>query len=98
MIFFIYIGALFIVILIAMGILWKRLSEFQNTYEQNEFTRERIEDEKRAPQLTFDKYIEGVSAQSLAELWLDNHPGTLDTKETVTAFYEELMTSSETPV
>ena len=98
MIFFIYIGALFIVILIAMGILWKRLSEFQNTYEQNEFTRERIEDEKRAPQLTFDKYIEGVSAQSLAELWLDNHPGTLETKETVTAFYEEIMSSSENPV
>ena len=98
MIFFIYIGALFIVILIAMGILWKKLSEYQNTYEQNEFTRERIEDEKRAPQLTFDKYIEGVSAQSLAQLWLDSHPGTLETEETVTSYYEEILSSQDVPV
>ncbi len=95
MIFFIYLGVLLIAILVTMGILWKKLSEYQNKYEQNEFTRERIEDEKRAPQLTFENYIEGISSDDLASIWINNHPGTFETQETVTAYYDELITSGE---
>ena len=95
MIFFIYLGVLLIAILIATGILWKKLSEYQDKYEQNEFTRERIEDEKRSPQLTFEEYTEEITSKDLASIWINDHPGTFETQETVTAYYEGLIASGE---
>ncbi len=95
MIFFIYLGVLLIAILIATGILWKKLSEYQEKYEQNEFTRERIEDEKRSPQLAFEKYTEEITSKDLASIWISDHPGTFETQETVTAYYEGLIASGE---
>ena len=95
MIFFIYLGVLLIAILIATGILWKKLSEYQEKYEQNEFTRERIEDEKRSPQLTFEEYTEEITSKDLASIWINDHPGTFETQETVTAYYEGLIASGE---
>lgn len=95
MIFFIYLGVLLIAILIATGILWKKLSEYQDKYEQNEFTRERIEDEKRSPQLTFEEYTEEITSKDLASIWINDHPGTFETQETVTAYYDGLIASGE---
>ncbi|MBR6160126.1 MAG: hypothetical protein IKQ40_07460, partial [Lachnospiraceae bacterium] len=95
MIFFIYLGVLLVAILVTMGILWKKLSEYQDKYEQNEFTRERIEDEKRSPQLTFEEYAEGITSKDLAALWISDHPGTFETEESVTAYYDKLIASDE---
>ena len=95
MIFFIYLGVLLVAILVTMGILWKKLSEYQDKYEQNEFTRERIEDEKRSPQLTFEKYTEEITSKDLASIWINDHPGTFETQETVTAYYDGLIASGE---
>lgn len=91
--------ALFAVI---WGVLWFFLGRYQQKVDAEEAVRaeeQAAKDaelaqknaEKRAPQLAFSEWFESLSGDKLAELWFEAHPGSSDSRETVSGYLNGLL-------
>ena len=89
--YLVYLGLLFIAAFVVLGILWKKLVLFQRSEEEKEITEERLRREEQAPQLFFMEYAEELNAQTLASEYLADHPESLDTLQTATLSFDELL-------
>ena len=91
--YLVYLGLLLVAAFVVIGILWKKLVVFQNAEEEKEMTEERLRKEEQAPQLFFMDFVESLDADLLAKEWLADNPDSLDTLDTASAYFNDLIES-----
>jgi len=101
-----YVIILAVIFAAALAVLWVLLGNYQAKQDviANDEAAEqaRLEEEaayalavKRAPQRTFEKWFADTSAEEWADMWNKNHPESIDSKDKIVAYFDELLSADD---
>ena len=94
-IFFVYLGMLVAVALFFLALLWRSLVMYQTNYEDEQQVLETLKNAERAPQRTFLQFAEQLTAEELANLWLEDNQNAPESELTATSYFTDLLSSEE---
>ncbi|MCR4618233.1 MAG: hypothetical protein K5669_08630 [Lachnospiraceae bacterium] len=96
-IYLVYVGLVFVFVLVLLALLWRNMVIFQTKYDDEQRMEETLLNVKRAPEKVFLSYARNLCATDFARAWLKDNPDAPESTASVAAYFENLMEEKGAP-